>query len=72
MVQRGHREIPMARTKRRRTDGPGLQGAAIEQVEKLRAAMKAYLQAYIDRMESKMAKAVNLTEIDARPQGNVG
>lgn len=47
-------------------------GKGIEQVEKLRAAMKAHPQAYIDRMESKMAKAVNLTEIDATTPGKYG
>ena len=34
--------------------------------------MKAHPQAYIDRMESKMAKAVNLTEIDATTPGKYG
>ena len=40
-------------------------GRGIEQVEKLKSAMKAHPQAYIDRMESKMAKAVNQTELDS-------
>lgn len=47
-------------------------GRGIDQVEKLRNAMKNHPQPYIERMEQRMAKAVNMAEIDSTVPGKFG
>ena len=41
-------------------------------MEKLRNAMKNHPQPYIERMEQRMAKAVNMAEIDSTLPGKFG
>ena len=50
----------------------GRGGRGIDQVEKLRNAMKNHPQPYIERMEQRMAKAVNMAEIDSTVPGKYG